>query len=50
MNRTVIASFLEVVGAAVFLGGLVLVSWPLAVVALGAFLILAALAIQKVGY
>lgn len=50
MSRRVVASTIEIIGVAVFIGGLFLVSWPLAVVAFGGFLILAALAIQKVGY
>ena len=49
MNRGIVANVMEVTGFAIFIGGLVVVSWPLAIVALGGCLILAALAIQKVG-
>ena len=49
MSRGIVANVMEVAGFTALIGGLVLVSWPLAIVAFGGFLILAALAIQKVG-
>jgi hypothetical protein len=50
MSRSLFAGVLELVGVSTLIGALFIISWPFAVATIGAFLILAALVIQKGGY
>jgi hypothetical protein len=49
LNRGIVAGIMELSGAVLLVGGLFMVSWPLAVATLGGLVILTALVIQKGG-
>jgi len=50
MSRGLIAGVVEVIGVAALVGGLFIISWPVAIATLGGVLILTALVIAKGGY
>jgi glycerol-3-phosphate acyltransferase PlsY len=50
MSRGVFAGMVELLGVGTLVGALFVISWPFAVAAIGIFLIVAALVIQKGGY
>ena len=50
MNRNLVAGVIELIGVAALVGGLFIISWPIATATLGGVLILTALVIAKGGY
>ena len=50
MSRNQFAGVVELIGVAALVGGLFIISWPIAIATLGGVLILTALVISKGGY
>ena len=50
MSRNQFAGVVELIGVAALVGGLFVISWPIAIATLGGVLILTALVISKGGY